>query len=134
MNDTKETEVQSHIDEAWGESQWFFQAVLDALPAHIAILDDSGTVLFGNAAWRRFADGNGFGRANYGVGLNYLERCDTASGDERGPHGYRWRRLAPPPHHHRDEFFLEEYPCHSQREQRWFRVRVTHFPSAEGCG
>ena len=36
-------------------SRQFIQSSLDALSAHIAILDGSGTILAVNASWRRFA-------------------------------------------------------------------------------
>ena len=58
------------------ESQRFLQAALDALSAHIAVLDADGTIRAVNAAWRRFADANGFRGARFGVGSNYLDVCE----------------------------------------------------------
>ena len=43
-------------EEALRESQRFLRSSLDALSGHIAVLDESGTILEVNAAWRRFAD------------------------------------------------------------------------------
>jgi len=56
--------------------------VLDALAAHIALVDASGAIRLVNAAWRRFAHGNGLESASGGVGHNYLRVCDTATGAE----------------------------------------------------
>jgi hypothetical protein len=38
------------------DSQRFAQSTLDALAAHIAVLDEAGTIVAVNASWRRFAD------------------------------------------------------------------------------
>ena len=40
------------------ESKRFPQSTIDALSAHIAILDDHGTIIEVNAAWIRFASEN----------------------------------------------------------------------------
>ena len=52
-------------------------AVLDALPAHIALLDGTGTVVSVNEAWRRFASANAFGNDDFGVGLRTFARADV---------------------------------------------------------
>jgi PAS domain S-box-containing protein len=56
-------------------------AILNALPANIALLDIDGTILSVNDGWRSFATANtmlcGSGQR---VGLNYLEICDNATG------------------------------------------------------
>jgi signal transduction histidine kinase len=58
------------------------QASLDALSAHVAILDAGGTVIAVNRAWHRFAESNGYATAGHGIGLNYLDVCrSAASGD-----------------------------------------------------
>ena len=63
-------------DDALRESQRFLRAALDALPGHIAVLDDAGVILEINAAWRWFSDENKFSSVNYGVGSSYLLYCD----------------------------------------------------------
>lgn len=108
------------------ESRRFLQSTLDALSAHIAILDEHGTIVEVNDAWENFARGNR-GDANVlGVGANYLAACDTATGASaheataaaRGIRDVMARAL--------DAFSLE-YPCHSPDERRWFVMRVTRF-------
>jgi PAS domain S-box-containing protein len=55
-------------------------AILDALPANVALLDAEGTILAVNDGWRQFAIRNGLLNANAGIGENYLSVCDGASG------------------------------------------------------
>jgi len=98
-------------------------AILNALPAHIALLDTSGTIVSVNEAWRRFGQDVLQG-ANFGVGLDYLAVCDAAMGDcseEAGIAAEGIRRVL------RGETrqFGLEYPCHSPTERRWFRLMVT---------
>ena len=57
------------------QSRGALGAILDALPAHIALIDRDGVILAVNAAWRRFAASNGMLDASFGLGQNYLEVC-----------------------------------------------------------
>jgi len=107
--------------------------VLDALMANIALVDASGAIRLVNAAWRRFADGNGMVSARGGVGDNYLRVCDTATGDEcaearRTAAGIRGVLSGESPS------FVQEYPCHSPTELRWFRMIVTPLDGASSPG
>ena len=49
------------------------QAVIDALPQHIAMLDQAGRIVAVNRAWRKFSAESG--GASTGLGENYLEGC-----------------------------------------------------------
>ena len=99
-------------------------AVLDAIPAHIALLDESGTILSVNRAWHRFAEANVLGSASFGVGENYLSVCDTAHGDcadeaaavSKGIQDVLRGTI---------ETFELDYPCHSPTERRWFRLNAS---------
>ncbi len=102
------------------------QATLDALLAHIAVLDEHGNILAVNDAWRRFAEANGFKAGSFGLGANYLQICLSAS-------GHYAEEAAPVAQGIQDvmvgrcsEFHLE-YPCHGPHEQRWFVVQATPF-------
>lgn len=100
------------------------QSILDALPEHIAVLDHSGTIVLVNAAWQRFARANGDKALQHsGVGINYLEVCQTGQpfGDKEAEAAYRGLRgilegSMP--------LFSMEYPCHSPTEERWFVMSV----------
>ena len=54
-------------------------AILDALPAHIALLDKQGFIVSVNHAWQRFAEANSLQKNSHGVGMNYLAICDAAT-------------------------------------------------------
>ncbi len=102
------------------------QSAHDALSAHLAILDEHGTILEVNAAWRRFARENNLAGDRHGVGENYLSVCDAASGEfAEGASamavGIRGVIIG-----QHEEFHLE-YPCHGPGEQRWFIGRATRF-------
>jgi PAS domain S-box-containing protein len=108
------------------ETKSFLQSTLDALSAHIAILDEHGTIIKVNAAWNGFASENHFLGSHCGVGENYLKVCDSVFGSysEEGPavaSGIRAIMAG-----QRAEFHLE-YPCHSPQAQRWFMMRATRF-------
>ncbi len=114
-------------EEALRESQRFLRSSLDALSGHIAVLDEAGTILEVNEAWRRFADENQFTGTNYGVGASYLQDEAQMSPEEcnlwpcvEGIRDVIAGRLAR---------FELEYPCHAATEQRWYMMRVTRFQS-----
>jgi PAS domain S-box-containing protein len=109
----------------------FLVSTLNALSAHIAVLDAEGTIVAVNEAWRRFADENQLGWPNYGVGRNYLAVCDAALGQasegaQRAQQGIRDVMDG------RREQFWMEYPCHGPEERRWFMMRVTRFRGDDG--
>ena len=108
----------------------FASATVDALSAHIAILDEAGSILAVNRAWRMFNAANSPPGADLqDEGVNYLAVCETSTGrySEEGlamAAGIRAVMRG-----EKEEFALE-YPCHSPDEQRWFVGRVTRFPGA----
>jgi PAS domain S-box-containing protein len=106
------------------------QRTLDSLSAHIAIIDERGTIVAVNKAWRAFARANGAAAQDYSEGSNYLQTCDSAAGaysEEAAPFAKGIRSVLSS---EREKFELE-YPCHSPSERRWYIGRVTQF-AAEG--
>ncbi|MDI1251670.1 EAL domain-containing protein [Thermomonas sp.] len=104
-------------------------AILNALPAHIALLDAQGGIVSVNETWRRFGSANDLLSPKFGVGLNYVEICDNADGDnaaEAQEAAFGLRAVLAGASNH----FSLEYPCHSPNEQRWFQLTVT--PVADG--
>ncbi|MGK2952320.1 MAG: PAS domain-containing protein [Thiobacillus sp.] len=57
-------------------------AILNALPANIALLDTQGLIVLVNEAWRRFGDANAAHGPGHEVGINYLAVCDKAEGED----------------------------------------------------
>jgi diguanylate cyclase (GGDEF)-like protein/PAS domain S-box-containing protein len=111
------------------ESERFAKSTIDALSEHVCVLDDTGTIIAVNKAWRDFAAANGQPGLHAGTGANYLNVCDAATGDNaaEGPAfaaGIRAIFSGELP-----EFTLE-YACHSPQEQRWFAAKVTPFHGA----
>ncbi len=100
------------------------QAVLDALPEHIAVLAEDGTILLVNEAWRAFARDNGDpGLARSGPGTNYLGASVPAppKGDAAGDAAMEGvRRVLDGSATN----FSIEYPCHSPEAQRWFLMHA----------
>jgi len=102
----------------------FVQTVLDALGAHIAVLDSDGTIVAVNEAWCRFAADNHCLPDRIGPGINYLEICRTSARltqdkvIEDIAEGLQGVISAKRP------FFNAEYPCDSPTEQRWFTMSV----------
>src|SRR5215213_10505437 len=102
------------------------QRTLDSLSAHIAIIDETGTIVAVNKAWRDFARANGLAAQDYAEGANYLRTCDSAAGaysEEAAPFAEGIRSVLSG---QREKFELE-YPCHSPSERRWCIGRVTQF-------
>lgn len=99
-------------------------AMLNALPAHVALLDAQGFILSVNEAWRQFADANALVGSAYGVGLNYLEVCNSAHGDDAAQAQQMAAGIRSVLAGAQTSFSLE-YPCHSPTEQRWFLAVVT---------
>lgn len=116
----------SWLVEELADWERFARSTVDALLSHMAILDETGTILAVNRAWREFAMANGGGSSAFAVGSNYLSVCDGACGDcateaaavAAGLRGVLEGRL---------QTFEREYPCHSPTEKRWFVVRVSRF-------
>ncbi|MDO8827581.1 EAL domain-containing protein [Methylophaga sp.] len=99
-------------------------AILNALPANIALLDNHGTIISVNDAWRVFSDTNAIQSPGYGIGLNYLEICDRAEGEytagaQQAAAGIRSVLDGSA------ALFSMEYPCDTTTEQRWFQMTVT---------
>jgi len=98
------------------------QALINSLPAHIAMLDAEGLIVDVNDQWRHFGQENDYrGGDDFGIGTNYLGLCESASGDCAEEAGMVAEGLREALGGQRQTFALE-YPCHSPNKQRWFRV------------
>jgi two-component system sensor kinase FixL len=123
---THSVELKHRRDGRGRRTRDLFIAAVDSLPAHVAIVDGTGSIVAVNAAWRRFAASNGMADSSFGVGSNYLTVCDAANGDCRSTArrvGEGIRRVLAGEQHE----FREEYDCSSPAHDRWFQVRVTGF-------
>jgi len=110
-------------------------ALLNALPAHIAVLDAEGMIVTVNEAWRRFANENGLRDASYCVGCNYLDACGPPPGQGPGA-AETWAvaaGLRAVLAGERSGFSIE-YSCDSPGEQRRFMFMATPLESSRLAG
>jgi len=114
-------------EEAVRQAELFARSTLDSLSAEIAIVDQEGTILAVNQAWRAFAAANRPPEGTVAEGANYLRVCDAATGPESAETAAFAAGLRAVLDGRRTEFEME-YPCQTPAEQRWFVGRVTRFP------
>jgi two-component system, sensor histidine kinase and response regulator len=100
-----------------------FQALLDALPAWIAVVDASGTVVAVNAAWQRSAEANRSEWPNSGLGTDYLTAAETATGDDADAGRAMAASIRAVLTGERDEAVVE-YQRRISGAARWFVARI----------
>ncbi len=108
-------------------------AIIDALPANIALVDAHGLILSVNEAWRAFASANGYEGDGFGVGVDYFAVCKAAG----GPGSAEAKAAAAGLHSVLEgvsDSFVIEYPCDSPRTPRWFRLTATPLAPGEVKG
>ena len=106
-------------------SQALIKTVFDSLDEQIVVLDPQGVILAANSAWQRFGEENGAPQEVIeGVGLNYLETCESAVSSSDVNEGALARAGIAEVLSGRSPQFSLEYPCHSQQRQRWFRMQA----------
>jgi len=118
-----EEEQRAHADQR--------AAILDALPAKVALLDAAGAIIATNAGWR----GAGCDPADTpGVGLNYLEVCDRAEGEGAEYAAASAAGIRQVLAGERGQFSLD-YPCASpENPDGWFRLLAAPLPGLERPG
>lgn len=121
--------IERHQSEAaLRRSETLSLAILDSVPAEIAVLNGDGTIVAVNENWRKSALEYGPEEAvpgpRTGVGTNYLAACV----DDRRPTselGSRIRGGIQAVLDGRSPDFSLDYPCHLDHEERWFTLNVT---------
>jgi signal transduction histidine kinase len=87
------------------------------------VLDETGTIIAVNQAWRSFAACSGYVGEDDGIGTNYLRICEQ-SASVSGDAAATARALREIIEGRRSEFRME-YPCTGPDGPRWFQLRVT---------
>ncbi len=108
------------------EPERLARATMDALGEHIAVIDESGTILAVNAAWRAFAAQAGAPPASVCEGANYLTACERAATDGdrvAGEVAALIRRVV-----NGTLVTAElEYACPTPMALLWFNLKVSRF-------
>jgi PAS domain S-box-containing protein len=108
-------------------------AILDALPAHIALLDPDGQILTVNKAWRDYALANGYSGEHLGLGVNYFAVCESAQGASSGYANSTASALHSVISGNMGTWSVE-YPCDTDEEPGWFQILVSPMPPDSGYG
>ena len=129
--ETKEgvpTDAEKVVEQPRPASAGVSYAFTNTSGAHVAIVNEAGTVIAVNAAWQRFGRENGLLDAASCIGANYLTVCEQATADPDGTARAVREGLREVLEGKSNAFELE-YPCHAPHEERWFAVRATPLAS-----
>jgi PAS domain S-box-containing protein len=108
-------------------------AIINTLPANIALLDENGLIVEVNDSWKKFADQNGYIGPNYCMGENYL----SISGEAMGLGAADGKTVAAGIDkvlRNIVKEFIFEYSCDTPEIQRWFRMVATPLQEKEYSG
>ncbi|HEY0768804.1 MAG TPA: PAS domain-containing protein, partial [Sphingobacteriaceae bacterium] len=91
-------------------------SILNALPAHIALLNKDGIIIAVNERWKDFADENRLVTPDHGLGISYFAGTQT---DPEVQNIHEQLRAVL-----RGDLdgFRHEYTCHAPFKQRWFTM------------
>lgn len=101
-------------------------ATLDALRAHIAILDSDGVIVSANEAWHDFCDLNEGADPQHFIGQRYVDVCRASTGESSEGAAEVASGLQALLDGVQNSFDYE-YPCHAPHEQRWFVMQASAF-------
>lgn len=127
MGIVRDVTERKRADEKLREAVRFSQSTIDALSAHLCVLDATGAILATNRAWNEFAEAHPSAPRAVRRGANYLAVCDTVRGED-GAEGPAFAEGIRAVMSGQSERFALEYPCHSPTEKLWFTAHVTRFP------
>lgn len=101
------------------------QGVIDALSAHMVVLDIKGNIVMVNRAWQQFAQANGSDlMCNAGLGANYIKACLEEFNGVIDIYAKKAKTAVLKVLEGSQQSAQVIYPCHSPTEQRWFMMDV----------
>lgn len=107
-----------------------FEEIPGPLVSHVVVLDANGVITWVSRSWEQFASQNRGTVESVSVGVNYLDVCSRASGNDpiakQALDGIRAVLARELP------IFAIEYPCPSPVEKRWFLMNVHPMPIDHG--
>ena len=107
-----------------GEDLALQAAILDTLPANVALVDEHGVILAVNGRWKTYARDNGLKVPNFGIGQSYLATSNAAVGTGCAEAHQATLGLRAVLDGTSAEFSIE-YTCHSPTQRRWYRETIT---------
>ena len=118
-------------EQALRDSQQLAQRMIDSLSSEVCVLDEEGTIVRVNQAWKNFAEagrnaGDLIRLESCCEGVNYLTVCDSATGPDSVGAAEFATGIRAVLDGHREQYSAE-YPCHAPNQQRWFIGRATPF-------
>jgi PAS domain S-box-containing protein len=118
-----EEELKQSFDEKQALAERF-SIILNTLPANIALLDNSGTILEVNQAWKKFGEENILDVFHYQVGDNYLQISNNNLGNDRLNSPLVASGIEAVLENKTNQF-VYEYPWDTPSKKWWFRMIVT---------
>lgn len=103
-------------------AQELLQGTMDALSAHIAVVDEKGVIVAANAAWRHFEKQHAI--ASYAVGCSALEACRAVTSEADFVQMARGVRAVI---EGEERDFRMQYPCRIPGTFRWFQMHARRF-------
>jgi len=108
------------------ESDYFSRSILESIESEVAVLDEYGTIIAVNRAWRELGNIAKSASDNTHEGTNYLTVCDSVIGSDsvcakaiaEGIRSVIAKNQNP---------FLIDYQYDYQNDKKWYVARVTRF-------
>ncbi|MEO5681715.1 MAG: PAS domain S-box protein [Chitinophagaceae bacterium] len=98
-------------------------AIINTLPANIALLDSAGIIIDVNDAWKKFSVENGYAGNNFGIGESYINISNGTFSDDQTDAVKVSAGIKAVLDNEMNEFVFE-YACHTPTEKMWFRMLV----------
>ena len=114
-------------EEALRQSERLAYSAMNALTAHVCIIDEQGWIMGTNVRWDSFAIENNGHVKMLGKGANYLTVCAQATEQGILEAQKIMDGIIAVLSKEDDEFSLD-YECSSATQVRWFTCRITRFP------
>ena len=114
-----------HSEEVHHQAMEMQRSILDAIPAHLAVLDRNGNIIFINESWRRFL-GRPKGSCEYvEMGQNYIEYCELADHAFAGMGPQVAAGIRKVVQVGDAEPYSLTHPVHREEKSKWYRVTAT---------
>ena len=122
------TEQLSNTLASLERSEQFKRAIINSLPANIAVVDQDGIIISVNTSWKQFSKlGRTMDPSSMDIGASYLEACRKAIPvkPERDDSALKSLDGIQAVLKGRRTFFTTDYPCHTPDKKQWFQMTVT---------